>query len=84
MVRAADEQLQLQELVARLSARYPTLPAATIAEFVQDQHSRFNGAHIREYVLLFVERHSHTALDELSVPYDSVVPAQTAASGGLA
>jgi hypothetical protein len=69
VVKLMDEQTQLQELVGRLSARYPSVPPATISEVVQQQHSRFTGAPIREFVPLFVERQAHTALTELSVPY---------------
>lgn len=73
MFKQTDEQTQLRELAARLSARYPEVPAATVSEVVQDQHNRFRGAPIREFIPLFVERQAHTALTELSVPYDAEV-----------
>lgn len=72
MVGARNEREQLRDAVERLSVQYPTLSAATIAEVVQELHDRFNGARIREFVPLFVERHARTALAELSVDYDTI------------
>ncbi|MCX2933128.1 hypothetical protein ORI20_22925 [Mycobacterium sp. CVI_P3] len=70
MAKALDEQAQLGEVIERLALSYPTLSASTIAEVVGELHARFNGARIREYVPLFVERRAHTALTELNVSYD--------------
>jgi len=64
-----DEQTQLSEVVDRLVLRYPTLAPATITEVVEELHARFNGARIREFVPLFVERRADTALAELDVSY---------------
>ena len=69
MVKSMDEQAVLGEVVERLAGRYPTLPPDTINDVVHDLPARFNGAPIREFVPLFVERRAHTALNELSVPY---------------
>jgi hypothetical protein len=70
MVNALDEQTLLGEVVERLALSYPTLSPATINEVVDELHARFNGARIREYVPLFVERWAHTALTELNVSYE--------------
>lgn len=70
MTRALDETTQLGEVIERLTLSYPTLPSSTIAEVVDELHARFNGARIREYVPLFVERRAHTALTELNVSYE--------------
>ena len=40
-----------------------------IAEVVDELHATFNGAPVRDYVPLFVERKARTALEELSVSY---------------
>jgi hypothetical protein len=56
MTRALDETTQLGEVVERLALSYPTLSSSTIAEVVDELYARFNGARIREYVPLFVER----------------------------
>ncbi len=71
MVKVMDEQAQLGEVERRLALGYPTLPPATITEVVQELHARFNGARIREFVPLFVERRAHTALAEFDVSYAS-------------
>jgi hypothetical protein len=64
-----DEQAVLGEVVQRLAGRYPTLPPEAINDVVHDVHARFDGARIREFVPLFVERRAHSALAELSVSY---------------
>ena len=69
MVQVQDEQARLGETVGRLRAIYPTLPVETITEVVHDMHTSFNGAPIREFVPLFVERRARSALAELSVSY---------------
>lgn len=69
MVKTLDERTQLAEVAERLAARYPAVPQATIGEVVDDLHARFNGARLREFVPMFVERNARRALDELSVSY---------------
>ncbi|BBY64404.1 three-helix bundle dimerization domain-containing protein [Mycolicibacterium helvum] len=70
MTRALDETTQLGEVVERLALSYPRLSSSTIAEVVDELRARFNGARIREYVPLLVERRAHTALTELNVSYE--------------
>jgi len=77
VVNSLDEHAQLAELIERLTAMYPTLLQTDIAEVVHDLHARFNGARLRDFVPLFVERNAHRALTELSVPYDEVVSAES-------
>ena len=77
VVNSLDEHAQLAELIERLTAMYPTLSQTDIAEVVHDLHARFNGARLRDFVPLFVERNAHRALTELSVPYDEVVSAES-------
>jgi len=69
VVRSLDEQAVLGEVVERLAGRYPALPPGTVNDVVHDLHARFDGARIREFVPLFVERRAHSALAELSVSY---------------
>lgn len=76
MVIAAHEQRQLDEVIERLTRRYPDVPPATVSEVVHELHSIFAGASVREFVGLFVERRARAALDELSVSYDSMSPAR--------
>ena len=69
MVKAMDEQARLNEVVERLVESYSNLSPDTVGEVVHDLHARFDGAVIREFVPLFVERRAHSALAELSVSY---------------
>jgi hypothetical protein len=69
MIRSLDEQTQLDEVVERLCASYPTVAAATVAEVVGGLHAQFSGAPVREYIPLFVERDARRALGEPSVSY---------------
>lgn len=67
MITATGEDTRIAELVDRLSKSYPTLPADTVVEVVNDMRAAFNGSRVREYVLLFVERRARAALTELAV-----------------
>jgi hypothetical protein len=61
-----SEQARITEVVARLTTFFPTLPAQTVAEVVNDMHAAFNSSRVREFVPLFVERRARAALTELS------------------
>ena len=67
MVPTVSEDTRIAELVQRLKASYPTLPADIIVEVVDDMRAAFHGSRIREYVPLFVERRARSALTELAV-----------------
>ena len=69
MVKAMDEQALLVDVVGRLTVSYPTLSPDLIAEVVDELHATFNGAPVRDYVPLFVERKARSALEQLSVSY---------------
>lgn len=71
------EQRQLDEVIERLTEQYPGVSPDTITDVVHEMHASFDGARLREYVALFVERRAHAALDQLSVSYESM-PAQAA------
>jgi hypothetical protein len=57
------EQTIIDELVARLTSRYPNVPAATVSTVVWDIHSRFDGSRLRDFVPLLVERNAKKELD---------------------
>ena len=75
VVISIHEQRQLDEVIERLTARFPAVSRATVSEVVHDLHATFAGAPLREYVALFVERRAGAALEELSVSYDSLLSA---------
>jgi hypothetical protein len=69
MMSAMNERTLMSEMVQRLAQKFPTVPPSTVAEVVNDMHVRFDGAPVREFVPLFVERRARSALGELSVSY---------------
>lgn len=62
-----SEQTIIDQLVARLTDRFPAISASMVADVVKDIHSRYDGRPLRDYVPLFVERHATTALEKLRV-----------------
>jgi hypothetical protein len=51
-----SEETRIAEVVDRLKKSFPTLPADTVAEVVNDMRTAFTDSRIWEYVPLFVER----------------------------
>ena len=62
-----SEQTIIDQVVDRLTSRYPTIEAATVSSVVRDVHARYNGRPLRDYVPLFVERNATTELERLGV-----------------
>lgn len=60
-----SEQTIIDELVERLSNRYPAISASTVADVVRDTYARFDGRPLRDFVPLLVERHARGELDRL-------------------
>jgi hypothetical protein len=61
-----SEQTVIEQLVARLTSRYPSISESTVTDVVRDVHSRYDGRPLRDFVPLFVERHANTELARLS------------------
>ena len=57
-----DEATQIGEVIARVAATHPDCSTADIARVVQTLHAGFDGAKIREFVPLLVEREARDAL----------------------
>lgn len=57
-----DEATQIGEVIARIAANYPDCSTADIARVVQTLHAGFDGAKIREFIPLLVEREARDAL----------------------
>lgn len=56
-VDRAEEQRLMGQVVERLTDEFPYTPDHVITETVEAAHRRFEGARIREFVPLFVERY---------------------------
>ena len=57
-----DEATQIGEVMARVLANYPDCSTGDIARVVQTLHAGFDGAKIREFVPLLVERAARDVL----------------------
>ena len=62
-----SEQTIIDQVVDRLTSRYPTIEADTVSSVVRDVHARYNGRPLRDYVPLFVERNATAELKRLGV-----------------
>lgn len=63
-MREFSEERAIDDVVARLTARYPSLDPAQIATTVRQMHERFASCAVRDFVPLLVERYVREALDE--------------------
>ena len=60
-----SEQTVIEQLVVRLTSRYPTISQSTVATVVHDVHSRFEGRPLRDFIPLLVERNARSELERL-------------------
>jgi hypothetical protein len=60
-----SEQTVIEQLVVRLTSRYPTISQSTVASVVRDVHSRFEGRPLRDFIPLLVERNARSELERL-------------------
>ena len=62
LMRQMSEETRIAELIGRLADIYAELPSAQVASVVTDALAHFDGAPLREYVPLLVERRAHKEL----------------------
>ena len=60
-----SEQTVIDQVVGRLTSRYPAISQSTVERVVHDVHARFDGRPSRDYVPLLVERSARSELDQL-------------------
>jgi hypothetical protein len=60
-----SEQTVIEQVVARLTSRYPAISESTATGVVSDVHSRFEGRPLRDYIPLLVERTAKSELERL-------------------
>lgn len=65
-----SEQTVIDEVVARLTSRYPAIPKETVESIVHDVYARFDGRPLRDYVPLLVERNAESELERLGAGAD--------------
>jgi hypothetical protein len=61
-----SEQQIIEQLAQRLAGAYTQVEPDQIARVVNEEYSRFEGRPIRDYIPLFVERHSAARLSKLN------------------
>ena len=61
-----SEHTLVNQVVSRLTQKYPMVPAPTVASIVHDIHAKFEGRPLREFVPLFVERNALAVLAKLN------------------
>lgn len=66
MVVSAEEDRLIGQVVDRLLAGFPQVPQDTVQEMARSVHHRFDDAPIRDFVPLFVERHTKEKLANLA------------------
>ncbi|MGR0220021.1 three-helix bundle dimerization domain-containing protein [Agromyces sp. ZXT2-6] len=54
--RELDEQQGVQQVIDRLSERFPDIDRARIAEIVDEEHHTFDGRKVRDFVPVLVEK----------------------------
>lgn len=64
-----EEGVLIEALERRLAQRYATLPRKQIAVAIQHAYARFDGARVRDFVPLLVERRAEEELTSLSTPH---------------
>jgi hypothetical protein len=60
-----SEQTVIEQLVDRLTNRYPAIAQSVVARVVLETHARFEGRPVRDFIPLLVERNAKNALDRL-------------------
>ena len=65
MTAVLSEQQVLNQIADRLTGAHPTVPREAVSRLVHEEHARFNGSRIRDFVPLFVERHAKAELVKL-------------------
>jgi hypothetical protein len=63
-----EEMLRIEEVIARLIARYPSIPPEDIEQAVRDIHKRFVDGKVRDFVPLLVEKAARRHVGESLTP----------------
>jgi hypothetical protein len=61
-----SEQTVIEQLVERLTSRYPAIAQSIVASVVSKTHARFDDRPVRDFIPLLVERNAKSELDRLA------------------
>jgi hypothetical protein len=62
----SSEQTVIEQLVERLTSRYPAIAQSIVASVVINTHARFDDRPVRDFIPLLVERNAKSELDRLA------------------
>ena len=65
-----SEQTVIDQLVVRLTSRYPAISESTVSMVVRDIHAKYDGRPLRDFIPLFVERNAKNELERLGAVAD--------------
>lgn len=65
MIELSEQQV-IDQVAERLGRLYPAVPADVVSRVVADEHARFVGRPVRDFIPLFVERSAKSELSELA------------------
>ena len=63
-------QTVIDQLVVRLTSRYPAISESTVSMVVRDIHAKYDGRPLRDFIPLFVERNARNELERLGAVAD--------------
>jgi hypothetical protein len=76
-----NERRLIDQVVGRLTKRFPALDPVTVVLVVREIHARYDGRPVREFIPLFVERNAVAELNLLSVAVESRTAMPLGATG---
>ena len=65
-----SEQTVIDQLVVRLTSRYPAISESTVSMVVRDIHAKYDDRPLRDFIPLFVERNAKNELERLGAVAD--------------
>jgi hypothetical protein len=84
MSQKPDEDRAIDEVVSRLSEKFPSLTPEHVEEVVEEELHRFDGGRVRDFVPVLVERAAKQRLKAEAKAVDASPDAATAAGGSAA
>jgi hypothetical protein len=64
MIELSEQQI-IDQIADRLAGIHPEISPEAVTRVAQEEHARFNGRPVRDFVPLFVERHAKAELAKL-------------------
>ena len=58
-----DEDREIEEIIVRLSARFPHKPSTVVVDAVAEARSHFERARVRDFVPVLIEREARARLE---------------------